>query len=554
MIVDEKQLKRFALDSGLVSRTSLSLAESAAENKGVPFRDALVSHGNVSVDDVRRMEAHVLGVPFVTFQGGDISFDVLSLIPEPIARVHNIVAVKKSDRTLEVALLDIKDLSAVDFLRKSLGLKIVPHLTDHASLKSALVHYQKKLKSEFGTVIKAESEKLSQEVSVIRVVDALFRHALVQNASDIHIDPQEKELLIRYRIDGVLRDAMSLPIDAATPIIAHLRKLAAIMPGTRAPHMGRFKADMNGESVSFQVSFVPTLHGEKTLVRLARKGIQGSTLESLGFRDGSVEHVHQALRRGAGMIVVAGLESTDISSTLYGLLDILNAPHLNIATVETAPGATMPRINQTRVRTDIGFDSGAALRAVLKQDSDVVMVSDVADSETATLAINAALAGKLILVGLKAKSAGAAISRLADLGIDAAHLSSVSLVIAERRVGKLADRKDMKILTKTQLAALGKVVNLDRMLELFRIEKIIGAKDGWTKVLFGPANYKGHTTIREVLVVSPTIKNLIQKGASAAEIEARAKKDGMLTMLEDGILAAAQGVTTIEEVLKAVAA
>jgi type IV pilus assembly protein PilB len=580
MYIEEQQLKNFIVDSGLVSKKDITEASTEAKAKNSNLGEILVNHGKLSEDDLRKMQAYILGIPFVDLKGQKIPFEVLSLVPEPIARGHNIVAFKKSTDSLEVAMLDTDDLHAIDFIKKKVGLKILPRLTDSDSIKSVLLQYQKSLKAEFGDLIKQETatlkalseelggktsegdlKKLAEDLPVIRIVDSLLKHAILQGASDIHIEPMEKELLVRYRIDGLLHDAMVLPKEAEMSITARIKVLSNLkLDEKRLPQDGRFKVEMNEEKVSFRVSILPTFYGEKTVMRLLRESVSGFTLEHLGFHGEALERIHNATKLATGMILATGPTGSGKSTTLYTVLDILNQPDVNISTVEDPVEYQMPRVNQTQVRPDIGFTFASGLRSLVRQDPDIIMVGEIRDGETASLAVNAALTGHLVLSTLHTNSAAGAMPRLLDMKIEPFLLvSTLSVVIGQRLVRRLSDNKDRKALTKAELTALGKVVNLDRMLELLRGEKVIGPKDGWDKVLFGAPRitadndgYKGRVGIHEVLKMTNTIKELVMKGATSAVIEEQAKKEGMITMLEDGIFVAAQGHTTIEEVLRVV--
>jgi type IV pilus assembly protein PilB len=580
MYIEEQQLKNFIVDSGLVSKKDIGEAEKEARMKKLSLGEELVSEGKLSEDDLRKMQAYILGIPFVDLKGQKIDFEVLSLVPEPIARNHNIVAFKKGPDTLEVAMLDTDDLHAIDFIKKKVGAKILPRLTDTESIRSVLLQYQKSLKAEFGDLIKQETatlkalseeigtkatgedlKKMAEDLPVIRIVDTLLKHAIIQGASDIHVEPMEKELLVRYRIDGLLHDAMVLPKEAEQSITARIKVLSNLkLDEKRLPQDGRFKVEMNGEKVSFRVSVLPTFYGEKTVMRLLRESVSGFTLEHLGFHGEALERIHSATKLATGMILATGPTGSGKSTTLYTVLDILNQPDVNISTVEDPVEYQMPRVNQTQVRPDIGFTFASGLRSLVRQDPDIIMVGEIRDGETASLAVNAALTGHLVLSTLHTNSAAGAIPRLIDMKIEPFLLvSTLSVVIGQRLVRRLSDSKERRSLTKAELGALGKVVDLDRILGLLRDEKIIGPKDGWDKVQFGvpkvtPENdgYKGRVGIHEVLKMTPTIKELIMKGSTTNDIEAQAKKEGMVTMLEDGIFIAAKGDTTIEEVLRVV--
>jgi len=582
MHIDESELESFMLDSNLVSKKEVGLAQAEAKEKNISIGKVLVNKGALTEDNLRRMQAYVLGIPFVDLKNQKLDFTVLSLIPEPIARNHNVIAFKKTDDSLEVAMLDTEDLTAIDFVKKKVGLKILPRLTDDESMKWALLSYQKTLKAEFGDIIQKEAnslkalgekvsgddtteddlKKLAADIPVVRIIDTLLKHAIIQDASDIHIEPEEDKVLVRYRIDGILRDAMILPKNTASGITARIKVLASLkLDEKRVPQDGRFKIDAGGEKVSFRVSTLPVYYGEKTVMRLLRESVSGFTLESLGFHGRGLDDLHRALKVTTGMILATGPTGSGKTTTLYTMLDIVNTPNVNISTIEDPVEYQMTRINQTQVRPEIGLTFANGLRTLVRQDPDIIMVGEIRDNETAALAINASLTGHLVLSTLHTNSAAGAIPRLLDMKVEPFLLvSTLDIVIAQRLVRKLAASKTKYFLNKEELTSLGNMVSLDRMLTLLRDEKIISKKDGLDKVPFykptpgkdSEDGYSNRIGIHEVLDVTSTIKDLIMKGATAGEIEDQAKAEGMVTMIEDGIFKAAQGITTIEEVLRVI--
>ncbi len=580
MLVEDTQLYKFILDSGLVSKEDLENAKKEGDDKNKRLGDILVSAGKLTPDNLRRMQAYVLGIPFVDLKGRKIDFDTLSLIPEPIARGHNIVAFKKSEVSLEVAMLDVNDLSAIDFIKKKVHLKILPRLTDADSIKEVLVQYQKSLKAEFGDIIQKETEtlkmlseengeaasesdlkKIAEDLPVVRIVDTLIKHAILQNASDIHIEPMETQVLVRYRIDGLLHDAMVLPSQAGPSVSARIKVLSNLkLDEKRLPQDGRFKVDMNGEKVSFRVSILPTYYGEKIVMRLLRENISGFTLEYLTFHGVSLERIHEAVNQTTGMILTTGPTGSGKTTTLYTILDILNTPDVNISTIEDPIEYQMARINQTNVRPEIGFSFAQGIRTLVRQDPDIIMVGEIRDNETAALAVNAALTGHLVLSTLHTNSAAGAIPRLMDMKVEPFLLvSTLDIVIGQRLVRRLTDTKEKYMLSKAEFSQLEKRVDLDHVLAALKAEKIVKADADWKDIAFwrpgsknDEDNFKGRVGIHEVLKMSQPIKDLIMKNASSGEIEEQAKKEGMLTMLEDGIFKCVQGLTTIEEVLRVI--
>ncbi len=580
MHIEESQLKDFILDSGLVSKSDIVLAEKEALEKGESIGKALISMGKVTEDDLRRMQAYVLGIPFVDLKGEKLPFDVLSLIPEPIARNHNIIAFKKTETALEVAMLDTEDLTAIDFVKKKVGLKILPRLTDAESMKSAILQYQKSLKAEFGDLIQenvsslkkipegdlnnlgeGDLKKLADDVPMVRIVDTLLKHAILQNASDIHIEPQEVELLVRYRIDGLLHDAMILPKNMAPSVAARIKVLSSLkLDEKRLPQDGRFKIDADGEKVSFRVSTLPTYYGEKIVMRLLRENVSGFTLESLYFHGEGLERIHRAVQSTTGMILTTGPTGSGKTTTLYTILDILNTPDVNISTIEDPIEYQMKRINQTQVRPEIGLSFASGLRTLVRQDPDIIMVGEIRDNETASLAVNASLTGHVVLSTIHTNSAAGTIPRLMDMKVEPFLIvSTINIIIGQRLVRKLTDKKEKYFLTKAELETLGKSINLDKVLDALKEEKVVEKGADWGEVSFWRVKkgvnpddgFSGRVAIHEIMKVSPAIKDIILKSGTADDIQKVAEKDGMLPMFADGVCQAVVGNPTLEEVISA---
>jgi type IV pilus assembly protein PilB len=576
MQVPEEKLKGFLVDAGLAAAKDIEDAQRRAEPSAgrQSFADVLVADGKLAEHDLARVEAYLLGIPYIDVGSQKIDLETLSLIPEPIARAHSIVAYKQSPEALEVAMLQTADLPAIDFVRKKTGLKILPRLTSAASIKRALVQYQKSLKDDFGEVIRRETgslkvvgegdnlKKVAEDVPVVRVVDTLLKHAVLQSASDIHIEPQELDVLVRYRVDGLLREAMTLPKSAASAVTARVKVLANLkLDEKRLPQDGRFKQELDGEKVAFRVSILPTVYGEKVVMRLLREGGGGFTLESLGFHGDGLERIHAASRQSTGMILTTGPTGSGKSTTLYTILDLLNTPDVNISTIEDPVEYQLKRVNQTQVNADIGFNFSDGLRSLVRQDPDIIMVGEIRDGETASLAINAALTGHLVLSTLHTNSAAGTIPRLVDMGAQPFLLvSTLRVIVAQRLVRKLGQKKEKYTLTKDGLVALEKTVDMGRVLKVLQAEKIVKPEATWLDIpLFRPLpqgdgddGYHSRVGIHEVMAVSEPIRQLIISGAPDTKIEEQAKAEGMMTMVEDGIFKAVLGHTTIEEVLRVI--
>lgn len=581
MRIQDEQLKRFVLDAGLIKKADIAAVEKVAKEERRTLAEALIAQGHMTEDDMRRIESYVLGIPFVSLKNAKIEFEVLALIPEPVARTHNIIAFRRTETELEIAMLDTADLPAIDFVKKKVGLKILPRLTDTESMRAALRQYQKTLKDEFGDIImkdasalkviadengeelsESDLKKLAEDLPVVRIVDTLLRHAIIQGASDIHIEPGEEEVVVRYRIDGILNDAMKLPKHAAGTLVARIKVLANLkLDQKRLPQDGRFKMEMDGQKVAFRVSVLPVFYGEKIVMRLLRENRTGYSLEGIGFHGSTLERIHKATRATTGIILVTGPTGSGKSTTLYTVLDLLNSPEVNISTIEDPIEYQMPRINQSQVKPEIGFTFAAGLRSLMRQDPDVIMVGEIRDEETASLAINAALTGHLVLATVHTNSAAGTVARLIDMGVESFLLvSTLRVAIGQRLVRKLADDKLPYVLTKAERDELAQHVDLDLVLKALKEEKIVAENATWNDVPFYHPKEKGETEdgyrgrmgIHEVLEVTPTIKDMVIAGKTGDEVEIQARKEGMLTMLEDGIFKAARGFTSIEEVLRVI--
>jgi type IV pilus assembly protein PilB len=355
---------------------------------------------------------------------------------------------------------------------------------------------------------------------------------------------------------------MELPSNIAAGITARIKVLSRLkLDEKRLPQDGRFKIEADSENVSFRVSVLPTYYGEKTVMRLLREGGGGYSLESLGFHGVGLERIHQATQQTTGMILVTGPTGSGKTTTLYTILDIVNTPDVNISTIEDPIEYQMPRVNQTQVKPEIGFTFASGLRSLVRQDPDIIMVGEIRDTETASLAVNAALTGHLVLSTIHTNSASATIPRLIDMEAEPFLLvSTLKVIIGQRLVRKLtADRKEHKI-TPDEVKALEKKVDLERVLGVLKEEGKLPPKATVKDMPFFEANPGGETEegyasrvgIHEILQVTPGIRDLIVKGATADVIEAQAKKEGMLTMMEDGIYKAVSGITTIDEVLRVI--
>ena len=582
MKVDADKLLKFILEAGLINEVQFKQVLQKSKSSGKEAGDVLVEDALVTKKELIKMEAYLLGIPFINLESEAISPDILKIIPESIARAHNIVAFNRKENNLEVAMVDPEDLRTIEFIAKAMpSVKILPRLTTIESIKNVLSQYQKTLETEFRDLIKdkntdikhiqdfeffgikkEEIKKAAEDVPIIKIVDTLLKHAILQETSDVHIEPLEKEVVVRYRVDGILHDVMTLPANTSLGIVARIKVLSNLkLDEHRLPQDGRFKIETEDFKYSVRVSVLPVFNGEKIVMRLLSENAKSSTLDKLGFTGKVLETMKNSLNKSSGIILITGPTGSGKTTTLYSMMEILNTPEVNISTVEDPIEYRMPRINQTQVNSQIGLTFAAGLRVLVRQDPDIIMVGEIRDDETAGLAINAALTGHLVLSTLHTTEAAGAIPRLIDMKAEPFLISStLSLVIAQRLVRKFQGEKEKYKLGAAEVANLAKYCNLERILQILKEEKLVKPKATAGDIEFyrpkpsqeSGDGYKGRLGIVEILPVSEAIRELIIKKASTSEIASQAVKEGMRTMIEDGFVKAALGLTSIEEILRVI--
>ena len=579
MLVSTSQLKSFLQDAGLVKLEDLKKAEAEAKETKNDLGEVLIQKKLISKEELRKLEAYILGIPFINLRKENIPKKTLLLIPEQIAQEHHIVAFRRNKKNLEVAMLDPEDLQIIEFIKKKTGLNILPRLTDEESLNRVFKQYHQDIQEEFKEIIqpsegkttlikedypdlsKKEIEKASQDLPVIKIVEAILRDAVLKKASDIHIEPTEKDLIIRYRIDGILRDMMTLPKQIQLGITARIKILSNLkIDEHRLPQDGRFKIETEGQKVDFRVSIIPVYDGEKIVMRLLPENPHRFTLGTLGFEKEQIEILQRNLTKPNGMILATGPTGSGKTTTLYTMMTILNKPDVNISTLEDPVEYRMPRVNQTQINSQVGLTFANGLRSLLRQDPNIIMVGEIRDNETASLAINAALTGHLVLSTLHTNSAAGALPRLIDMRVEPFLIAStVNCIIAQRLVRCLIpENRQAYRLTTAEVKNLKERFDLDTILKTLKNKKVVKPNTIWEKITFyrpqptedSSSGYSGRIGIHEILEISNPIRKLISQKVPANQIEIIAKKEGMLTMLEDGFIKAVRGITSLEEVIR----
>jgi len=596
MQVEDQQLKLFLLDFGLISKKDINDSLKKAQESDRRLEEIILEKKLISQEDLSKLKAYILGIPFIDLKDSEIDSDVLKIIPEPMARQYNAVAFDKQGDQLKIAMLDPNDLQFLDFIGKKTGLKIVPCFTDEDSIKKALQFFQKSLKAEFGDIVKevggddqdgednideklviksgedskeegVDLKKAAEDLPVVKIVDTLLKHAILQDASDIHIEPEEKDVVIRYRIDGVLHDAMTLPKIILPGIVARIKILSNLkIDEHRLPQDGRFKVETSDYKIAFRVSIIPVFDGEKIVMRLLSESSGVLTLKQIGFRNRDLKIIQNEIKKPNGMILVVGPTGSGKTTTLYTILGILNTTEVNISTLEDPVEYRMPRVNQSQINAKINFTFSSGLRSLLRQDPDIIMVGEIRDGETAELAVHAALTGHLVLSTLHTNSSAGTLPRITDMGIEPFLVASTAnIIISQRLVRKICPEcKKGYVLDKDAYKSLSQSFDVDLIAEILKKEKIVkkeykSNEEMWLSLKFFKGagcdkcrkeGYKGRVGVFEVLGISDKIAKLINNKATSAEIEEEGIKEGMTTMLEDGIIKAVQGVTTLEEVIR----
>jgi len=510
-------------------------------------------------------------LPFIELKNQTIRKDVLFSIPEPIATTHGLVAFDSSDKEIKIAMTDPNDIEILEFIKKKTGLIPKVHITSPDNIKEVLKQYHKSLKAEFdyltGDKLKTDDQKdlkkLAEDLPVVRIVDTLLEYSIIEGASDIHIEPEEKDVLARYRIDGILHNVMVLPKTVQSGIVARIKILANLkVDEHRLPQDGRFKIANDEHKVSFRVSIIPTFDGEKVVLRLLNEKAQVLTLEQLGLQPTALEVLKRNVEKPHGIILVTGPTGSGKTTTLYTVLNILNTPEVNISTIEDPIEYRMQHINQSQVNAKIGYTFASGLRAFLRQDPNIIMVGEIRDQETAEIAIHAAMTGHLVLSTIHTNDAATTMPRLAKMGVPSFLIATtVNVIIAQRLVRKICpDCIQSYNMSSETIKDLEKLLDIENiLLSLEKERAIINAKKGLASLLFyrgkgckhcNNTGYKGRIGIYEILENNEKIADLILRNQSAMDINRQSIADGMLTMIKDGFIKAKNGITTLEEVLR----
>lgn len=565
------QIKNILEVSGILSGKEFEMFAKEAKNNGKTIEGYLFEKKIISLNAFYEAAAKYFDIPFVNLKEQAIRKDILLSIPEAIASTHNLIAFDGDNKEIKIATLDPEDIEIFEFIEKKTGLIIKKFLATPDGIKEGLKQYHKTLKSELNYLEKSQEisgddqdlKKLAEDLPIVRIVDTLLEYAIFEDASDIHIEPEEKDVIVRFRADGILHNVMTLPKNVQPGIIARIKILANLkVDEHRLPQDGRFKISNNEYNVAFRVSILPTFDGEKIVMRLLNEKATILNLEQLGFHTKSLEIVKRNVAKPHGMVLVTGPTGSGKTTTLYTILNLLNTPKVNISTVEDPIEYRMQHINQSQVNTKIGFTFAVGLRALLRQDPNIIMVGEIRDEETAQIAVQAAMTGHLVLSTLHTNDAATTLPRLSEMGVPSFLISSTTnVIIAQRLVRKICTNCIQSFnLDKKSIEELEKQLDIKNILETMEKEKVIlDAKKGIGSLLFyrgkgckkcNNTGYKGRMGIYETLEITEKMSELILKKADATAIKKQAEEQGMLKIVEDGFIKAKNGITTIEEIMR----
>jgi type IV pilus assembly protein PilB len=598
MRIPDSLVEKLLTKSGDFNKDQLTALHDQAAADKQPLQDVVIKNNLISERDLTKLYADEIEVPFIELKGADIKHEILKLLPERIARQYNAVVfdVEKSGAKL-VAMEDPDDIQALNFLQKQLGDKIKVHITTTSLMQAALDQYRGNISSELTKVIAnedtpAEDEEidesdLAEDSPVAQTVNIIIEYGIKSNASDIHIEPREEFVVVRYRIDGVLRETNKLPRKLLGALVSRIKILSNLkIDEHRAPQDGRFKIEVSGQVYALRVSTLPILDGEKVVMRILNESSKPADFQELGFWGKSLADLKQAIIQPHGMVLVTGPTGSGKSTTLFSVLSSLNTPGVNISTVEDPVEYHIVGANQTQVNPIAGMTFTNGLRALLRQDPNIIMVGEIRDGETADLAVQAALTGHLVFSTLHTNNAATCLPRLLDMGVEPFLIAStVRVVIGQRLVRRLCvdcrqefapDSTMLKRLEETFKLSDNGGIKRFHDLEQSAVQDGIGisstnkdkpkgedslSTSASTITRLWKANdegcehcnhtgYKGRIGIYEVLDNSPAVQKMIVGNSTSEDIQKIAIDENMLTMQLDGFVKALRGQTTIEEVLR----
>lgn len=554
-------LEEVLQEMGVLTPAQVADLKVESLNAGVSAESLIVSRRLVPPDKLVEARAQSLGIPFIKLTGKSIPPEVLNYIPEGVARRYKLIPFRKDLDAIEVAMVDPLDFQVLQFLEKKTGLNIKRYIAVESDIQSAInAEYSQNLTNEVASALRevapteavqaaqSEQAEVIREAPVTNIVNQLIDYAIKSHASDIHMEPEESQTRVRYRIDGILHEKIILPRKVHDAVVSRVKILSNLkIDERRLPQDGRFSYSSGGEDIDLRVSTLPTVYGEKVVLRLLPKSQKAPTLQELGIRAVSLRSLETQLLRPHGIVLICGPTGSGKTTTLYAILSKLSTTKVNILTVEDPVEYQIPGANQVQVNQAVGLTFATALRSFLRQDPNIMLVGEIRDTETADLAVQAALTGHQVFSTLHTNSAAGALPRLLDMGEEPFLVTSAINAAVGQRILR-------KVCTFCRVAYVPPVEVVDNIRSvlgpLMPNKPNIQLYKGKGCPNCGMSGYQGRSGIYEVLTMTDKIVKLVLSRASTADIERQAIEEGMVTMKQDGYLKALEGVTTLEEVLR----
>lgn len=558
MVISDDQLKTLLIQSGLVTEASIAEIVDFAKGANISLWEALVEKNAIPEENLGLMVANFLKVPFIKLSKTPIPGDVFKIIPERIARKKKTIAFTRDETGIKVAMANPTNAELIQLLTKKTGQNIYPHLALERDIVNIFQLYRKDLQKTFDELIQKESfgkaERLAlEEAPIAKIVDMLIDYSYQNKSSDVHIEPQEKNSLIRFRIDGILHDVLIIPKNFHDRVITRIKVLSKLRTDEHlSAQDGKMRMKLEEEDLDIRVSIIPIADGEKAVLRLLSSKSRRFSLVDLGMNETDLQKVHHAFSKSFGMILSTGPTGSGKSTSIYSILKIINTREKNITTIEDPVEYRIKGVNQIQVNPKTNLTFAAGLRSILRQDPNVIFVGEIRDMETAGIAVNAALTGHLVLSTLHTNDAATTLPRLIDMKVEPFLVAStVNIIVAQRLVRKICEncRVSFNITEEELLKNLPSETIKKHYIAVGEKKEIRIYKGQGCKICHD-TGYSGRVGVFEVLEVTKPIKKLIVEKADSDIIARKAQEEGMTTMLDDGLDKVAKGITTIEEVLR----
>ncbi len=548
MAGEKKQLGQLLLESGLINDAQLNEALAYQRENGLVLGKAVVSMGLVAERDLLKVLGDHLGLPSLDISKYNIQDEALQLVSEDFARKYSIIPLFLIENSLTIATADPLNIEVIDELTRTTGMEIMLVLSIELDIERSIDLYYRSTTSlaqaqAAGDDVRVVSREIHEDAEIIQVVDMLLFEAVNMGASDIHIEPRKHDARIRYRVDGVLQQYYSIPSDSVSPMISRIKILADMdIAESRRPQDGRFHFAQKNVEVDLRCSTFPTPNGEKVVMRILDEAKGKIDLHKLGFGGDTLKEWRETIKTSNGILLVTGPTGSGKTTTLYATLNSLNSVAVNIMTIEDPIEYSLENINQSQVNVKAGLSFTTALRTMMRQDPDIILVGEMRDVETIELAIRAALTGHLVFSTLHTNDAASTFTRLLDMGVDTYLVSSTVRAILAQRLIRLLCPRCKKPVEKTD--ELKHTLKIDEWPDYTSMQRPVGC------IHCRNSGYVGRTGVFELLIPNQEIKNLIIKGASAGEIEAAAVANGMYSLNQAAQEYVLRGQTSIDEILR----